>query len=93
MTMPFYAKLPLTCWTRLCGPTVAQSNKLPSAHMTAEHICLADYAARTDGLIRFLIEDDKRKQGMSCTVLHTSPNRSTVSKSKTPMSAETVRLL
>lgn len=40
----------------------------PSAHMTAEHICLADYAARTDGLIRFLIEDDNRKQGTTSTI-------------------------
>jgi hypothetical protein len=35
----------------------------PRAYMTAEHICLADYAARTDGLIRLLIEDDRQKGG------------------------------
>jgi hypothetical protein len=40
-------------------------DRTPRAFLTAEHICLSDYAARTVGLIRAIMEDDNRRRGIS----------------------------
>ena len=40
-------------------------DRTPRAFLTAEHICLSDYAARTVGLIRAIMEDDNRRRGVS----------------------------
>jgi hypothetical protein len=40
-------------------------DRTPRAFLTAEHICLSDYAARTVGLIRAIMEDDSRRRGVS----------------------------
>lgn len=40
-------------------------DQTPRAFLTAEHICLSDYAARTVGLIRAIMDDDDRRRGVS----------------------------